>query len=114
ETGDMKRRRLLESGFGLEGYEAPDEVWFARSKELEAQRNSQAQVEGAAEGRLIETVPQSAAVMGPSNEQSSGILSSSTIAALKDCSNTGTSCAPAAATVPSGAPLVAYGSDDDS
>jgi hypothetical protein len=113
ETGDMKRRRLLESGFGLEGYEAPDEVWFARSKELEAQRNSQAQVEGAAEGRLIETVPQSAEVMGPSNDQSSGILSSSTIAALKD-SNTGTSCAPAAATVPSGAPLVAYGSDDDS
>ena len=113
ETGDMKRRRLLESGFGLEGYEAPDGVWFARSKELEAQRNSQAQVEGAAEGRLIETVPQSAEVMGPSNDQSSGILSSSTIAALKD-SNTGTSCAPAAATVPSGAPLVAYGSDDDS
>jgi hypothetical protein len=114
ETGDMKRRRLLESGFGLEGYEAPDEVWFARSKELEAQRNSQAQVEGAAEVRLIETVPQSTEVMGPVSDQNSGILSSATIAALKDYSNTGTSCAPAAATVPSGAPLVAYGSDDDS
>jgi hypothetical protein len=114
ETGDMKRRRLVESGFGLEGYEAPDEVWFARSKELEAQRNSQAQVGEAEEARLFEAVPQSAEIVESGSGQESGILSGTTIAALKDYSNSGTSGPPAAATVPSGVPLVAYGSDDDS
>jgi hypothetical protein len=114
ETGDMKRRRLVESGFGLEGYEAPDEVWFARSKELEAQRNSEAQVEEAGAARLIEAATQSEEVMEPSGDQESGILSGATIAALKDYSNSGTSGAAAAATAPSVVPLVAYGSDDDS
>lgn len=114
ETGDMKRRRLAESGFGLEGYEAPDEVWFARSKELEAQRNSEAQVEEAGEARLIEAASQSEEVMEPSGDQESGILSGATIAALKDYSNSGTSGAAAAAAAPSVVPLVAYGSDDDS
>ena len=35
ETPEMKRRRLAESGFGLDGYEAPEEIWHVRSKELE-------------------------------------------------------------------------------
>jgi hypothetical protein len=111
ETGDMKRRRLVESGFGLDGYEAPDEVWFARSKELEAQRNSEAQVEEAGEARLIEAASQSEEVVEPSCDQENGILSGATIAALKDYSNSGASGAPA--TAPSVVPLVAYGSDDD-
>jgi hypothetical protein len=114
ETGDMKRRRLAESGFGLEGYEAPDEVWFARSKELEAQKNSQAQLEGVDQVPLIEGDPQSVEPVEPGGEQENGILSVTTIAALEGYSNGGASTASAVATVPSSTPLVAYGSDDDS
>jgi hypothetical protein len=50
----------------------------------------------------------------PPGEQENGILSGSTIVALKGYSNDGTSGASAATAVPSGTPLVAYGSDDDS
>jgi hypothetical protein len=114
ETGDMKRRRLAESGFGLEGYEAPDEVWFARSKELEAQRNGQAQIKGVEQVPLIEAAQPSAKDMDPGDEQQPGILSGSTIAALKSYSNDGTTTTPVATMVQSGAPLVGYGSDDDS
>lgn len=114
ETSDMKRRRLAESGFGLEGYEAPDEVWFARSKELEAQKNDQAQLAGAGPVPLIEASTQSAVVMEPADGQENGILSSTTIAALTGRSNSGVSNAPVAATAPLGGPLVAYGSDDES
>jgi hypothetical protein len=114
ETGDMKRRRLAESGFGLEGYEAPDEVWFARSKELEAQKNRQPQLEGAEEVPLIEAGPQTVEAVEAGGDQENGILSGTTIAALKGYSNDGNSGASAATTVPSSGPLVAYGSDDDS
>ena len=120
ETGDMKRRRLVESGFGLEGYEAPDEVWFARSKELEAQKNVPGQIEGAEQVPMIEAAQPAAEATAPSDTQQTGILPGSTIAALRGYSNDGTSAASAASAataataVPSGAPLVGYGSDDDS
>jgi Torus domain/RNA recognition motif. (a.k.a. RRM, RBD, or RNP domain) len=114
ETGDMKRRRLVESGFGLEGYEAPDEVWLARSKELEAQKNGQPKLETPEEVRLIEAGPQSGEAVEPGADQENGILSGTTIAALNCYQKDGISGASAAASTPSGAPLVAYGSDDDS
>ena len=36
ESGLTKRRRLMEGTFGLEGYEAPDAIWYNRDKLLEA------------------------------------------------------------------------------
>ena len=114
ETGDMKRRRLAESGFGLEGYEAPDEVWFARSKELEGEKNGQTQIEGAEEVPLIEPAQPELETTEPGDASQTGILSGSTIAALKDYSKDGTPAASAVTKIPSGAPLVEYGTDDDS
>ena len=114
ETGDMKRRRLAESGFGLEGYEAPDEVWFARSKELEAEKNGQPQIEGAEQVPLVEPARPELETTEPGDASQIGILSGSTVAALKDYTKDGTPAASAATGIPSGAPLVEYGSDDDS
>ena len=36
EEGDRKRRRLMEGSFGLQGYEAPDQIWYNRDKLLKA------------------------------------------------------------------------------
>ena len=106
---DAKRRKRIEGGFGLEGYEAPDQVWYARSRELEG-GGGQAAIEGE-ERYLIEDGQDGEA----SNGGEKGILSGSTLAALqKHTSNNGgrvRTVAPAAA--PAG-PLVGYGSDDDS
>src|SRR6201996_8628661 len=38
ETGEEREQRRIESGFGLEGYEAPEAIWFNQQKELEGQR----------------------------------------------------------------------------
>lgn len=98
---DAKRRKKIEGGFGLEGYEAPDQVWYARSRELE--------IGGGDEGTMIGDGP-----LEQDEKADKGILSSSTLAALqKQASSSGgqirTAKAPATA---SAGPLVAYGSDD--
>ena len=100
---DAKRRKRIEGGFGLEGYEAPDQVWYARSRELEGGGGT------AEDERYLIEDGQAAA------EGEEGILSNSTLAAIqKHTSINGAhvrTAAPAAA--PAG-PLVGYGSDDDS
>lgn len=45
DNGEAKRRRLTEGTFGLQGYEAPDEIWYNRDKLLEAPQNVQEVVE---------------------------------------------------------------------
>ena len=113
ETGDMKRRRLAESGFGLEGYEAPDEVWFARSKELEAQKGGQPQIEAAERAPVIENALTETDVAKDVSGHVSGILTGATLAKLNDYAANGRQ-APTATTATSAAPLVGYGSDDES
>ncbi|KAF7514369.1 Pre-mRNA-splicing factor [Endocarpon pusillum] len=114
ETPDMKRRRLVESGFGLEGYEAPDEVWHARSKELE-EAKKQEQIGGVEEKMMIESAP----IVEPLRqepgepENGNGIFSGSTIAKLKEYTANGTPSTAATSRGPSG-PLVGYGSEEDS
>lgn len=114
ETPGMKRRRLVESGFGLEGYEAPDEVWHARSKELEEARK-QEQIQGVAETRTIESAPVQELVPEDSSTTGNGqgILSGATLAKLNGYSTHGQPTAAAPATESSG-PLVGYNSDEDS
>jgi hypothetical protein len=99
---EARKRKKIEGGFGLEGYQAPDDVFFARGPNavnpigrqgfeleeeqrlmIEADRVEQAQVE------------------------ESGIFSSSTLAALQGARGTQPK-----AKAPSG-PLVAYDSDSD-
>ena len=112
ETPEMRQRRRIESGFGLEGYEAPDEVWFARSKELEAARKEPTSIEAPQEQGMIEAAEMSEQ-MPTANGNSNGIINSATLEALKGYSNNGSgqTAAPKAA---SGGPLVGYGSDEDS
>jgi hypothetical protein len=113
---EQKKRRKIEGSFGLEGYEAPDDVWYAKEK-------SEMQQLGAPQERLMieggggaaeEAQAYEAPV--PQHQQTdnapagNGILSGSTLAALKGFK--ATTAAPKPKT-PAG-PLVGYGSDDDS
>ena len=108
---EAKRRKRIEGGFGLEGYEAPDQVWYAKSRVLEG-GNDGAMIEGKQEYLIEDKAAGEKDNRGGVNK---GILSGSTLAALEKHSSTlgkvKTTAAPAAA--PAG-PLVAYGSDEDS
>ncbi|EEH06163.1 pre-mRNA-splicing factor cwc2 [Histoplasma capsulatum G186AR] len=103
---EARKRKKIEGSFGLSGYEPPDEVWYARTRELEQEKEAR-QIE-ASEARLIEDAP--AATQQQVEGGSCGILCSSTLSALNgftDGSFITTQAAPA-----SSGPLVAYDSDD--
>ncbi|KAJ4148214.1 hypothetical protein LMH87_002694 [Akanthomyces muscarius] len=115
---DARKRRKIESSYGLEGYEAPDEVHFARGAnavnplgregfELEDQQrlmieNGEAFADSDGQGQEQQQ-PQK-------EEQSGGIFSGSTLAALNRAKISVPSQQKAAAAA---GPLVSYGSDSD-
>ena len=125
ETPEMKRKRLAESSFGLDGYQAPDAVWAARSKELEGYEK-QGELGGIERAGLIESIPQAQGEQPAvsahgedaegSNGTGNGIFSSSTLAALNGINggNRGQLVSAPASKPAAGGALVAYGSDDDS
>lgn len=106
---EARKRKKIEGGFGLEGYEAPDDVYFARGANavnplgrqgMELEEEQRLMIESGEVGDA-ETLPEA---------QSAGIFSSSTLAALQNAKGAFTSKPVKAA--PSG-PLVAYDSDSD-
>ncbi|KAL3425710.1 pre-mRNA splicing factor cwc2 [Phlyctema vagabunda] len=109
---EARKRKKIEGGFGLAGYDAPDDVYFARGVnavnpvgrqglELEDEQLLMIEDAQAAAEAEAEALPQ----------ESGGIFSSSTLAALRN--NQGSFASkPKPAT--SLGPLVAYDSDDDS
>lgn len=111
---DARKRRKIEGSFGLKGYDAPDEVWYAAEK---------ARVGAPQEQHLLEAgdiqdqeddddVPLRIEDFKRTQQQSeSGILSGTTLSALKGY--TADSSARKAPDKPAG-PLVGYGSDEDS
>ncbi|KAK3062195.1 Pre-mRNA-splicing factor [Coniosporium uncinatum] len=106
---EATKRRKLEGTFGLQGYEAPDDVWYASEKAaLEARKN----------GGLLEA-PEEQLSIEPApvvEQQDGGIFSGSTLAALKGYSaGLGVSfkAANGDGSKPSAGPLVGYGSDDE-
>ena len=106
---EAKRRKRIEGGFGLEGYEAPDQVWYARSRELEGGAG-QGTIEG--EERYLIEDGQDGEVAA---EGEKGIFSNATLAALqKHTSSNGENARTAAPPAAAAGPLVGYGSDDDS
>lgn len=112
-NGEARKRKKVEGGFGLQGYEAPDDVWYARSRELEGSGAGGGMIEGE-ERYLIEDGM--AEEQDGVNEADNGILSASTLAAIqKHSAGNGAKAFTTAAqpTVPPG-PLVGYGSEDDS
>jgi hypothetical protein len=111
---EAKKRKKIEGGFGLEGYEAPDDVYFARGANavnplgrtgMELEEEQRLMIEAGETGEQQQQQQQE-----QYEEQSGGIFSSSTLAALQSAKGTFTS-KPAKA-APSG-PLVAYDSDSD-
>jgi hypothetical protein len=105
---EARKRKRIEGGFGLAGYEAPDEVYFARGvnavnpmgrQGLELEEEHRLMIE-AAEVEQAERV----------EAEENGIFSSSTLAALQNAQTS--VAAKLKPKAPSG-PLVAYDSDSD-
>lgn len=100
--GEASKRRRLEGGFGLEGYTAPDDVWYSKNRALE----------GGPDVSLEEQQRQMLEQADGEADQEGQILSSETLAMLqKQNGGRGITSAKTAA-APAG-PLVGYGSDDD-
>ncbi|KAL8990469.1 MAG: hypothetical protein Q9177_000882 [Variospora cf. flavescens] len=110
---EARKRKRVEGGFGLEGYEAPDEIWYAKARQIEGGDRA---LEGNAEENsyLIEDAP--AEIRLEHAESNNGILSDSTLAAWQSyvSQNYGNGITVAAPAAASSGPLVGYGSDDDS
>lgn len=115
---EARKRRKVESSYGLEGYEAPDEVHFARGKnavnpkgregyEVEHEQRIMLEAGGDGGGRY-EGYGQ--AQSQPQDTGANGILSSSTLAALQ-AARVAVASKPQPAA--SARPLVAYDSDSD-
>lgn len=118
---EARKRRKIESSFGLEGYEAPDDIYFARGAQAvnpvgrhgyELEQEQRLMIENGDAGGGNGTTSAQAAIEAPpqSTEQGGGIFSSSTLAALKTAK---VSTAPRAKAATSSGPLVAYGSDSE-
>jgi hypothetical protein len=105
---EAKKRKKIEGSFGLDGYDVPDDVWHARTRQLESSKPVD-ELEAPEQPLMIESTASTVALAAP--EPESGIFSSSTVAALRGLAgrNVTTQAAPK-----SSGPLVAYGSDDDS
>ena len=104
-----RKRKKIEGGFGLEGYEAPDDVWYARNRALEDGQGVKTDVSAGtvSEQALLENGDESQAT-----QSGHGILKTSTLAALQNQSTSKTASragsAPKAPTL-----LVGYDSDSD-
>lgn len=112
---EARKRRKLESSYGLEGYEAPDEIHFAQGANAVNPVGRQRFEVEYQERPMIEdgTVGESEAPAAQEEQQppqSTGVFSSSTLAALSKA-KVAVASKPAAPT--STGPLVGYGSDSD-
>ncbi|KAK2595158.1 Pre-mRNA-splicing factor [Conoideocrella luteorostrata] len=114
---EARKRRRIESGYGLDGYEAPDNVHFARGRNavnpvgrdgFEVEYQERLMIEDgqpASEALEITTTTAQAAAPGKA-----GIFSGSTLAALSKAKVSVSSKPKAAAST---GPLVSYDSDSD-
>jgi hypothetical protein len=113
---EARKRRKIESSYGLEGYQAPDEVHFARGENAvnprgregyELEVEERLMIESGENGQTMEAVT---GVKAPMAAEDNGIFSSSTITALSSAKVAVTSKPKAKAAA---GPLVAYESDSD-
>lgn len=113
ETAEERSARRIEAGFGLDGYEAPEAIWYNQQKSLGA-AGEQAQIEGAPQQRLLEsTSDQALESQQAQHPASNGILASSTLAALQGRTSSPAVNNTAPKTTQASGGLVGYGSDDD-
>lgn len=109
---DARKRRKVEGNFGLKGYEASDEVWYAAEKARLDAPSQQYLLEDGDLQQDDEDAPLRIEDLRKPQE-TGGILSGSTLSALKGYSAGSNVLAKKAPDKPAG-PLVGYGSDDDS
>jgi hypothetical protein len=119
---EARKRKKIEGSFGLEGYEAPDEVFYARGANavnpigrqgLELEEEQRLMIEGGyAENQEPYPEANGQGYQQIEDKDEGGIFSSSTLAALRNAKGT-VSAQSAKRPAPSG-PLVDYGSDSDS
>jgi len=115
---DGKKRRKVEGSFGLQGYEAPDDVWYAKEK-AEWEDKKRIENGGREQMMMIEQGDEAssaqqdmyAAAQPQQQDSGNGILSGATLAALKGYTATASSSNKRPA--PKAGPLVDYGSDSD-
>ncbi|KAG5997290.1 Pre-mRNA-splicing factor [Claviceps pusilla] len=117
---EARKRRRIESGYGLEGYEAPDSVHFARGQNAVNPIGRQGfetvdyqeplMLENGAQTSSSAAPPATSTARAP--DDGSGIFSGSTLAALSKAKMAVAPKLHAAAAAPSG-PLVSYDSDSD-
>jgi len=102
---EARKRKRIEGGFGLAGYEAPDDVYFARGANAVNPIGRQG-MELEEEQRLMIEADQ----VEQAEAKESGIFSNSTLAALQSAQG---SFAPKPKQAVASGPLVAYDSDSD-
>ncbi|KAM0452254.1 hypothetical protein ACHAPV_008717 [Trichoderma viride] len=109
---ESRKRRKVESSYGLEGYEAPDEIYFAQGPNAvnPAGRLDYQEPPLIEDGTAAESEVPAAQEEQQSPPESAGVFSNSTLAALSKA-KIAVSSKPAAAT--STGPLVTYDSDSD-
>jgi len=110
---EAKRRRKEEGNFGLEGYEASDDVWFANEKANLAIGDQQERLGVAApDQQLLLELNDEAEHTEPMHTVVGGLLSASTLAALNSYAPDETS-SYAASRPAAGGALVGYGDSDE-
>lgn len=111
---EARKRRKVESSYGLEGYQAPDEVHFARGANAVNPRGREGYDDLEEQQRLMlesgEAEAQAAADETQRQLEEDGIFSNSTLAAL----NAAKVAVASKEKKASAGPLVAYDSDDES
>ncbi len=107
---EARKRRKIESSYGLEGYEAPDEVHFARGANAVNPRGREGFELEDDQQLLLEDAQEHQAPQEEAPHQEDGIFSSSTLQALKAAQ---VAVASKAKPVVSSGPLVSYDSDSD-
>lgn len=111
EPDDERKRRKIEGSFGLKGYEAPDDVWYASEKaRLEAPEQQQ-MLEAPQDDDEEDGAPLLLG-RGQRQQEGNGLLGASTLAALQGFKAGPSGSESRAPDKPAG-PLVGYGSDSD-
>lgn len=105
---EARKRKKIEGGFGLEGYEAPDDVYFARGANAVTGNGRQGMELEQEQMLMLEGGMGQEDGVGVATEAPSGILSGSTLSALQGYKFS----AGPKQEAPKG-PLVAYDSDSD-
>ncbi len=79
---EARKRKKLEGRFGLEGYEAPDEIWYAKARQIEG---GEMVLEGDEDGQPYST--ENGQGKGQQmRADNGGILTDSTLAAIQSYS----------------------------